>query len=264
MRGCTASVRAAAARSRCSRPPAASGYLVAHGLDARRARSCSRPGTAKSSARTARSPISNATAKRSAPTSIAYLNTEPSVTGGTFGADAVAAIAPTIAEATHVVSRPGPARRHDLRTLGVSHARRMPPIDRGTGGDRSGALSLRRRHAERERVVLRTVRPLPLELRHAAVRAHDQRSGVRVASHDRAALRHRGAAAGRCRRRAVSFQRLRRTDELGAARDRGAGARAQCQRRRARLQRHDPAVRRRRRALRRCDQARRDRRRRGS
>jgi len=67
-------------------------------------------------------------------TSIAYLNTEPSVTGGTFGADAVAAIAQTIAEASHVV--PDPAQpgntiydRWAFRTHGV-----LPPVDRGRGG----------------------------------------------------------------------------------------------------------------------------------
>jgi N-acetylated-alpha-linked acidic dipeptidase len=38
--------------------------------------------------------------------SVAYLNTEPSVTGGAFGADAVAAIASTIADATHIVPDP--------------------------------------------------------------------------------------------------------------------------------------------------------------
>lgn len=66
--------------------------------------------------------------------SIAYLNTEPAVTGKTFGADAVAAIAQTIAEASHVV--PDPAQpgstiyeRWAFRTHGV-----LPPIDRGQGG----------------------------------------------------------------------------------------------------------------------------------
>ncbi len=66
--------------------------------------------------------------------SIAYLNTEPSITGPAFGADAVAAIAPTIAEASHVV--PDPARpggmiydRYAFRTRGA-----LPPIDRGRGG----------------------------------------------------------------------------------------------------------------------------------
>lgn len=67
-------------------------------------------------------------------TSIAYLNTEPSVTGGTFGADAVAAIAPTIADASHVVddpARPGGTiyERYAFRTHGA-----LPPIDRGNGG----------------------------------------------------------------------------------------------------------------------------------
>jgi N-acetylated-alpha-linked acidic dipeptidase len=67
-------------------------------------------------------------------TSIAYLNTEPSVTGGTFGADAVAAIAPTIVDASHAVAdpaRPGASiyDRWAFRTRGV-----LPPIDRGNGG----------------------------------------------------------------------------------------------------------------------------------
>ncbi len=67
-------------------------------------------------------------------TSIAYLNTEPSITGGTFGADAVAAIAPTIADASHVVddpARPGGTiyDRYAFRTRGA-----LPPIDRGNGG----------------------------------------------------------------------------------------------------------------------------------
>ena len=73
--------------------------------------------------------------------SIAYLNTEPSITGGTFGADAVAAIAATIADASHVV--PDPAQpgntlydRYAFRTRGA-----LPPVDRGTGGiDRSAFL----------------------------------------------------------------------------------------------------------------------------
>ena len=67
-------------------------------------------------------------------TSIAYLNTEPSITGPAFGADAVAAIASTIADASHVV--PDPARpggtifdRYAFRTRGA-----LPPIDRGRGG----------------------------------------------------------------------------------------------------------------------------------
>ncbi len=67
-------------------------------------------------------------------TSIAYLNTEPSITGGTFGADAVAAIAPTIADASHVVddpARPGGTiyDRYAFRTRGA-----LPAIDRGNGG----------------------------------------------------------------------------------------------------------------------------------
>jgi len=73
--------------------------------------------------------------------SIAYLNTEPSITGPTFGADAVAAIAPTIADASHVV--PDPAQpgntlyeRYAFRTHGA-----LPPVDRGSGGfDRSAFL----------------------------------------------------------------------------------------------------------------------------
>jgi hypothetical protein len=74
-------------------------------------------------------------------TSIAYLNTEPSVTGRVFGADAVAAIAPTIADASHVV--PDPAQpgntiydRYAFRTRGA-----LPPVERGSGGiDRSAFL----------------------------------------------------------------------------------------------------------------------------
>jgi N-acetylated-alpha-linked acidic dipeptidase len=67
-------------------------------------------------------------------TSIAYLNTEPSVTGATFGADAVAAIAPTIVDASHVVSdpaRPGSTiyDRYAFRTRGA-----LPGVDRGRGG----------------------------------------------------------------------------------------------------------------------------------
>jgi N-acetylated-alpha-linked acidic dipeptidase len=74
-------------------------------------------------------------------TSIAYLNTEPSITGPTFGADAVAPIADTIADASHVVSdptRPGATiyDRYAFRTHGA-----LPPVDRGPGGiDRSAFL----------------------------------------------------------------------------------------------------------------------------
>jgi N-acetylated-alpha-linked acidic dipeptidase len=67
-------------------------------------------------------------------TSIAYLTADPSVTGPTFGADAVAAIAPTIAESTQVV--PDPAQpgntiydRWAFRTHGV-----LPPVERRMGG----------------------------------------------------------------------------------------------------------------------------------
>ena len=67
-------------------------------------------------------------------TSIAYLNTEPSITGPAFGADAVAAIASTIADASHAV--PDPARpggtifdRFAFRNRGA-----LPPVDRGRGG----------------------------------------------------------------------------------------------------------------------------------
>lgn len=67
-------------------------------------------------------------------TSIAYLSTEPAITGRTFGADAVAAIAQTIAEASHAV--PDPAQpgttvyeRWAFRTHGA-----LPPIERGNGG----------------------------------------------------------------------------------------------------------------------------------
>ncbi|HEV8021472.1 MAG TPA: M28 family peptidase [Candidatus Lustribacter sp.] len=67
-------------------------------------------------------------------TSVAYLNTEPPPIGRAFGANAVAAIAPTIADATQVV--PDPARpggtiydRYAFRTRGA-----LPPIDRGNGG----------------------------------------------------------------------------------------------------------------------------------
>jgi N-acetylated-alpha-linked acidic dipeptidase len=74
-------------------------------------------------------------------TSIAYLNTEPSITGPTFGADAVAAIADTISDASHLV--PDPVRpggtiydRWAFRTHGV-----LPPVDRGPGGiDRTAFL----------------------------------------------------------------------------------------------------------------------------
>lgn len=74
-------------------------------------------------------------------TSIAYLNTEPGVTGPTFGADAVAAIAPTVADATQVVgdpARPGGSiyDRWAFRTHGV-----LPPIDFGhAGNDRAPFL----------------------------------------------------------------------------------------------------------------------------
>ena len=67
-------------------------------------------------------------------TSIAYLSTEPAVTGKTFGADAVAAIASTIVDASQVV--PDPAQpgnsvydRWAFRTRGA-----LPPIQRGNGG----------------------------------------------------------------------------------------------------------------------------------
>jgi PA domain/Peptidase family M28 len=73
--------------------------------------------------------------------SIAYLNTEPGVTGSHFGADAVVAIAPTIAEATQVV--PDPAApggsiydRWGFRTRGA-----MPPVIHPAGGfDRDAFL----------------------------------------------------------------------------------------------------------------------------
>jgi len=73
--------------------------------------------------------------------SIAYLNTEPSITGPTFGAEAVAAIADTITDASHLVSdpaRPGGTiyDRYAFRTRGA-----LPPVDRGAGGiDRSAFL----------------------------------------------------------------------------------------------------------------------------
>lgn len=67
-------------------------------------------------------------------TSIAYLNTEPPPIGRVFGGDAVAAIAPTIVDATHVVSDPAqPGNtvfdRYAFRTHGA-----LPPIDHGNGG----------------------------------------------------------------------------------------------------------------------------------
>jgi hypothetical protein len=73
--------------------------------------------------------------------SIAYLNTEPGVTGSAFGADAVAAIAPTIADSTHIV--PDPAQpgntiydRWAFRTHGA-----MPPVVHPAGGfDRDAFL----------------------------------------------------------------------------------------------------------------------------
>ena len=73
--------------------------------------------------------------------SVAYLNTEPSVTGSIFGADVVAAIAPTISDATHVV--PDPAQpgntvyeRWAFRTRGV-----LPPVIHPAGGsDRDAFL----------------------------------------------------------------------------------------------------------------------------
>jgi N-acetylated-alpha-linked acidic dipeptidase len=73
--------------------------------------------------------------------SIAYLNTEPSITGPVFGADAVAAIAATIADASHLVAdpaRPGGTiyDRYAFRTRGA-----LPPVDRGPGGtDRAAFL----------------------------------------------------------------------------------------------------------------------------
>jgi N-acetylated-alpha-linked acidic dipeptidase len=73
--------------------------------------------------------------------SIAYLNTEPSITGPVFGADAVAAIAATITDASHLVAdpaRPGGTiyDRYAFRTRGA-----LPPADRGPGGiDRTAFL----------------------------------------------------------------------------------------------------------------------------
>lgn len=73
--------------------------------------------------------------------SVAYLNTEPSVTGSIFGADAVAAIAPTISDATHQVQDPAQPgntvyERWAFRTRGV-----LPPVIHPAGGsDRDAFL----------------------------------------------------------------------------------------------------------------------------
>jgi N-acetylated-alpha-linked acidic dipeptidase len=66
--------------------------------------------------------------------SVAYLDTSPSVTGPTFGAAAVAAIAPSIADATHQVddpAQPGTTVYEGwaFRTRGV-----LPPLERPAGG----------------------------------------------------------------------------------------------------------------------------------
>lgn len=65
---------------------------------------------------------------------VAYLDTSPSVSGPVFGADAVAAIAPTIVDATHAVGDPAqPGNtiydRYAFRTRG-----RLPPLQRPAGG----------------------------------------------------------------------------------------------------------------------------------
>jgi N-acetylated-alpha-linked acidic dipeptidase len=65
---------------------------------------------------------------------VAYLDTSPSVSGPLFGADAVAAIAPTIVDATHAVGDPAqPGNtiydRYAFRTRG-----RLPPLQRPAGG----------------------------------------------------------------------------------------------------------------------------------
>lgn len=66
---------------------------------------------------------------------VAYLDTSPSISGPTFGADAVAAIAPTILEATHAVDDPAqPGNtiydRYAFRTRGA-----LPPLERPAGGN---------------------------------------------------------------------------------------------------------------------------------
>ncbi len=130
-------------------------------------------------------------------TSIAYLNTEPAITGPAFGADAVAAIAPTIAEASHVV--PDPARpggmiydRYAFRTRGA-----LPlPIDRtGRGWHRSretvsSSAPARRLRARRSAEPFRL--PYHFELRHAAVLA--RRSPIRSSDLHRAIAQLYGIA----------------------------------------------------------------------
>lgn len=66
--------------------------------------------------------------------SIAYLSTEPAVTGKTFGADAVAAIAQTIAEASHVVPNPAQPGATVYESWAFRTHGALPPIDRGNGG----------------------------------------------------------------------------------------------------------------------------------
>ena len=197
--------------------------------------------------------------------SIAYLNTEPSVTGPTFGADAVAAIAQTIGEASHVV--PDPARPGggivDLRSLRVQNARHaLPPIDRGNGGAdivRTAAL-VRRRHRQALNADGFSGPFGPYHSSYDTLQFAKTISDpqVRPASRDRAAVRHRRAAPGRRRRGAVSFHLVRRADEFRPARARGARAYAPRQPRHARFRRRDQEIRRQRGASRRGNEARRN------
>jgi N-acetylated-alpha-linked acidic dipeptidase len=65
---------------------------------------------------------------------VAYLNTSPSVSGPVFGADAVAAIAATIADATHAVTDPAqPGNTIYDRYAFHTHGQ-LPPLQRPAGG----------------------------------------------------------------------------------------------------------------------------------
>jgi hypothetical protein len=65
---------------------------------------------------------------------VAYLDASPSVTGPTFGAEAVAAIAPTILDASHAVWDPAQPGNTIYDRFAFHTRGRLPPLQRPAGG----------------------------------------------------------------------------------------------------------------------------------